>query len=48
MTDDEIVTLRAAILLLENGTSNSLDPVYRQGWNDARETTIQRLRDMMR
>lgn len=48
MTDDEKLTVGAAMVLLESATSNSLDPMVRQGWNDDRDIVLQRLRGMLR
>jgi hypothetical protein len=48
MTDDEKTALRAAIILLGNATSNSLDPSTRKGWEDDRETVCRRLTEMVR
>lgn len=48
MTDDEKRILLAAIVLLENGTSDSLDPVYRQSWNAGRDRVVIQLREAAR
>jgi hypothetical protein len=46
MTEDDRMTVNAAILLLENATSNSLDPVHRRSWSEDRDVVVQRLKEM--
>lgn len=47
LDDHDVTAILAAAALLEDGTSNSLDPVHRQGWNDDRDLVVRDLRDVV-
>lgn len=48
MTDDEKTILLALMMLLENATSNALDPVHRQSWKEDRDFIVRELKEMVR
>lgn len=48
MTGEEIRIVIAAIALLQEGTSNSLDPVHRQSWREDRDFILAELEGMLR
>lgn len=48
MTDDERTILLAAIVLLGEATSNSLNPEHREAGNLDRDTVVRELKGMVR
>lgn len=46
VTDAEKRLMLDTIVLLENATSNSLNPEHRKSWSEARDEVIERLKQI--